>query len=87
MKCIEVKEGPKIADYQAYSSLRHTVDQFLESVPVKVAGLKGTTIWMVNSTATGGGVAEMLPSQLRILRSLGRSRFRPGSLVPHAVRR
>ena len=29
------------------------------------------TIWMINSTASGGGVAEMLPSQMRILRSLG----------------
>jgi len=71
MKCIDVKEGPKISDYQAYSSLRHTVDLFLERTPEQVAALKGTTIWMINSTATGGGVAEMLPSQLRILRSLG----------------
>jgi trehalose synthase len=29
------------------------------------------TIWMVNSTATGGGVAEMLPGMMNLLRELG----------------
>ncbi|MEJ2584031.1 MAG: glycosyltransferase [Robiginitalea sp.] len=71
MQQITIKEGPKIADYQAYSSLRATVDHFLEIAPEYIKPLKGRTIWMINSTAIGGGVAEMLPSQLRILRSLG----------------
>lgn len=33
--------------------------------------LKDRTIWMVNSTAVGGGVAEMLPQVVRLLRELG----------------
>ena len=33
--------------------------------------LEGRTVWMVNSTAQGGGVAEMLPRLLGILRDLG----------------
>lgn len=71
MQQVQIKEGPRIPDYQAYSSLRATVDQFLETAPKFVEELKGRTVWMINSTAIGGGVAEMLPSQLRILRSLG----------------
>lgn len=71
MQLIDIKEGPKISDYQAYSSLRSRVDRYLEIVPEYAKKLKGRTIWMVNSTATGGGVAEMLPSQLRLMRAMG----------------
>ncbi|MBN2158954.1 MAG: glycosyltransferase [Spirochaetes bacterium] len=35
------------------------------------ARLKGRTIWMVNSTARGGGVAEMLPSLIALMNNLG----------------
>ena len=71
MQKINVKEGAKIEDYKAYGSLKNLVDEFLETTKKSVADLKGCTIWMINSTATGGGVAEMLPSQMRIMRSLG----------------
>ncbi|KQC07067.1 MAG: hypothetical protein APR62_07115 [Smithella sp. SDB] len=40
-----------------------------------VAKLRGRTIWMVNSTAHGGGVAEMLPSVISLMNNLG-IRFR-----------
>ncbi|MBN1497281.1 MAG: glycosyltransferase [Spirochaetes bacterium] len=33
--------------------------------------LRGRTIWMVNSTARGGGVAEMLPSLISLTNNLG----------------
>ncbi|MEJ2162493.1 MAG: hypothetical protein P8X60_04020 [Robiginitalea sp.] len=71
MQQISIKQGPKIQDYQAYSSLKSTVDSFLQTVPGYADSLKGRTVWMINSTAIGGGVAEMLPSQLRILRAAG----------------
>jgi len=71
MQRIQIKSGPKITDYQAYSSLKSTVEEFLNNAPDYAKALQGRTIWMVNSTAIGGGVAEMLPSQLRILRSQG----------------
>ena len=71
MEKIDIKEGPKIEDYRAYSSLKSTVDHFLEAAPGYIAALEGRTVWMVNSTAIGGGVAEMLPSQLRIMRAMG----------------
>jgi trehalose synthase len=47
----------------AVSELRSEAAQVLPEV-------RGT-IWMVNSTATGGGVAEMLPGLMNLLRELG----------------
>jgi len=35
------------------------------------ARLRGRTIWMINSTASGGGVAEMLPSLIALMNNLG----------------
>lgn len=71
MQKINIKEGAKINDYKAYGSLKSLVDEFLETTKQSVEDLKGCTIWMINSTATGGGVAEMLPSQMRIMRYIG----------------
>lgn len=71
MQKIKVKPGAKIQDYKAYGSLYSSVLDFLENVKKPVADLKDCTIWMINSTAIGGGVAEMLPSQIRISRELG----------------
>lgn len=71
MQKIQVKPGAKIQDYKAYGSLYSSVLDFLAKSKKPVASLKGSTVWMINSTAIGGGVAEMLPSQMRILRELG----------------
>ncbi len=71
MQKIQVKPGAKIDDYKAYGSLYSSVLDFLENVKNPIGNLSGCTIWMINSTAIGGGVAEMLPSQMRILRELG----------------
>lgn len=71
MQKITIKKGATLEDYKAYSNLRGLVDEFTETVAPYVEGLKGCTVWMINSTATGGGVAEMLPSQMRIARALG----------------
>ncbi len=71
MQKINVKSGAKIDDYKAYGSLNSSVLDFIEKATQPIASLNGSTIWMINSTAIGGGVAEMLPSQMRILRELG----------------
>ncbi len=73
MQKINVKPGAKIADYKAYGSLYSSVLDFMEQAQEPIDALKGKTVWMINSTAIGGGVAEMLPSQMRILRELGTS--------------
>ena len=71
MQKIIVREGAGIEDYLAYSNLKALVNNFQEAVLTSANALQDCTIWMINSTATGGGVAEMLPSQMRIIRSLG----------------
>ena len=71
MQKIHVKAGAKIQDYKAYGSLYASVLDFIEKSKDSVNAIKDCTIWMINSTAIGGGVAEMLPSQMRILRELG----------------
>ncbi len=71
MQKIHVKPGAELDDYKAYGSLYSSVLDFLEKAKKPIASLNGSTIWMINSTAIGGGVAEMLPSQMRILRELG----------------
>ncbi len=71
MQKINVKPGAKLVDYKAYGSLYSSVLDFMEQAQDPIDSLKGSTIWMINSTAIGGGVAEMLPSQMRILRELG----------------
>ncbi|WP_343485621.1 glycosyltransferase [Allomuricauda sp. d1] len=71
MQKIQVKPGAKIGDYKAYGALYSSVLDFLEQSKPLIGALNGKTIWMINSTAIGGGVAEMLPSQMRILRELG----------------
>ncbi len=71
MQLIEVKDGAKFENYMAYGSLTHAVGAFLKNAQTPVKKLEGSTIWMINSTAIGGGVAEMMPSQMRLLRELG----------------
>lgn len=71
MQLIDIKPGARIDDYKAYASLYTSVLDFLDKVKEPLENLQGRTLWMINSTAIGGGVAEMLPSQMRILRELG----------------
>ncbi len=71
MQHIEIQENAKLQDYRAYGALTHAAADFLKRVSQPVEDLKGCTIWMVNSTATGGGVAEMLPSQMSLMREQG----------------
>ncbi len=71
MQKVAIKPGASIADYKNYASLVNKVNHFLEFNKEAVEALKGKTIWMINSTSSGGGVAEMLPSQMTLLRELG----------------
>ncbi len=68
---VEVPKGLELSDYEAYAHIAHAVRELKrEAVPL-VRALLGKTLWMVNSTAKGGGVAEMLPRQVALLRELG----------------
>lgn len=60
-----------LADYEAFSHLAPAVDVLRAGAREPVRRLEGRTVWMVNSTAQGGGVAEMLPKVIALLRELG----------------
>lgn len=71
MKIVEVHEPPDLEHYAAQAYLAPAVRQ-LKDLAARVAPLlKGRKVWMVNSTAQGGGVAEMLPKLIQLLRDVG----------------
>ncbi|HHP7241770.1 MAG TPA: glycosyltransferase [Cyclobacteriaceae bacterium] len=67
MKKVEVKPGPTLNDYESYASLYATVKDFKDASQPLINAMSNRKIWMINSTATGGGVAEMLHPIIRIL--------------------
>ena len=67
---VEVKTVP-LADYAAVAQLSGSVAELRARASALAPELAGRTVWMVNSTARGGGVAEMMPREVSMLRELG----------------
>lgn len=67
----EVGVGHGMQDYEAIAHLAPAAAELRAEAAALVTRLTGRTLWMVSSTATGGGVAEMLAPIVRILRDLG----------------
>ena len=68
---VDTTSNIALDDYGAVAHLAAPVQQLqMEAEPV-VPKLKNRRLWMVNSTARGGGVAEMLPTMVALLRELG----------------
>ena len=70
-KLVEIPPRPSLADYEAIAHLAPAVEKLKERATRVVPRLAGRTVWMVNSTAQGGGVAEMLPTMITHLNELG----------------
>lgn len=70
IQLIDVKNGNRLRDYKKYAYLSGMVNDFVYNVGAKAKKLRGRTVWMINSTANGGGVAEMMPKMVSILRQL-----------------
>ena len=71
---IEIVEVDEPLGLDAYAEVIHltaAVRALREEAAPLVARLRGRRLWMVNSTAKGGGVAEMLPKLVSILNELG----------------
>jgi trehalose synthase len=68
---VEVESPNRLADFAEYAHLVAAVEALRRAAEPVVPKLRGRTIWMVNSTARGGGVAEMLPTMVGLLRDLG----------------
>jgi trehalose synthase len=67
---IEVKSVP-LDDYAAVAHLSQNVAMLRDSSSRLAGGFGERTVWMLSSTAQGGGVAEMLPQVVSLLRELG----------------
>jgi trehalose synthase len=67
---VQVKRVP-LDDYAAVAQLSRSVAELRAQASALAPHLAGRTVWMVNSTARGGGVAEMLPREVSMLRELG----------------
>lgn len=60
-----------LKDYAEVANLVHVVESLRAVAAQCVPRLRRRVVWMVNSTAQGGGVAELLPGQISLLRELG----------------
>lgn len=68
---IEVDDEHRLDDYAANAQLAAAVQDLRSEAAVMVPELKGRTLWMVSSTAQGGGVAEMMPKLVAFLHEIG----------------
>lgn len=66
-----VKTASTLDDYATVAHLVAKVAELRAEAVSLVPKLSGRTVWMVNSTAQGGGVAEMMPQLISMLRELG----------------
>ncbi|HET8623481.1 MAG TPA: glycosyltransferase [Gemmatimonadales bacterium] len=68
---VPVAGAPAMEEYAGYAHLAPAVAELRAEGRELLARLGSRTVWLVNSTAVGGGVAEMLPTIVRFLRNLG----------------
>ncbi|MBN2321155.1 MAG: glycosyltransferase [Acidobacteria bacterium] len=68
---VEPKETTTLEDYGAHSHLASAVRDLRNEAAEVRRHINGRSILMVNSTSQGGGVAEMLPKMMGILKELG----------------
>lgn len=71
VKLVDPEHPLSLDDYEAVGHLAGAVRELRAEAGRLVPRLKGRTVWMVNSTALGGGVAEMLPRMVTLLSELG----------------
>ncbi|HOU93997.1 MAG TPA: hypothetical protein PLU22_23260, partial [Polyangiaceae bacterium] len=71
IELVEIPGGPSLDEYATSMLLTDAVEDLRATVGPLVPRLAGRTVWMVNSTARGGGVAEMLPRVVGVLNELG----------------
>lgn len=68
---VNLKHHVSLDDYEGITHLNTAVRDLRQEAKSLLPALKGRRVWMVNSTSHGGGVAELLPPLLSLLRELG----------------
>jgi len=71
MRRVEIEPSFTLDDHAVVADLAGTVCTLREQGEEVAAHFEGRTLWMINSTERGGGVAEMLPALVTLLRDLG----------------
>jgi trehalose synthase len=70
-RLIEPDHHVSLEDYERVAHLSVAVRTLREEAASLLPRLQGRRVWMVNSASHGGGVAEMLPPLLTLMRDLG----------------
>lgn len=68
---IDIQAHVRLEDYAGSVYLAQGVRDLRSEAELSVPKLAGRKVWMLSSTAVGGGVAEMMPRLVSILRELG----------------
>lgn len=68
---VEPKHGLALERYQGIAHLNGAVRDLRQEAGRLAPTLSGRRVWMLSSTARGGGVAELMPPLLVLLRELG----------------
>lgn len=71
IKIIDVKEGSRLEDYDLYAVLAMGLRELRTEAYTLLPAVGGRKVWMVSSTEKGGGVAEMMPRMVSLLRQCG----------------
>ena len=67
----ETGQTVTLDDYGSFAHLGAGVDRLRAEAAILAPRLKGRRVWMLSSTAQGGGVAEMLPKVVSLLNESG----------------
>jgi trehalose synthase len=70
-KRIRIEQQRSLEEHEQYEHLAHAVRALRAKAKPVAESLQGRTVWMVNSTAHGGGVSELLPGIVAYLNELG----------------
>lgn len=68
---VDVPPGVSLDESEAHATLARPVQDLRAEARQLVPSLAGRRVWMVSSTERGGGVAEMMPRLITVLRELG----------------
>jgi trehalose synthase len=71
IESVEIHEPLGLEDYSAQIPLWEPTRLLMDEAESLVSTLRNRRVWMVNSTAQGGGVAEMMPKLVSLMRELG----------------
>lgn len=68
---VEPRHDASLVDYESIAHLSATVRDLRQEAKNALPALKGRRLFMVNSTSHGGGVSEMIPPLISLMRDLG----------------